>query len=107
MRLFNAIVPLFILMNMASPVVWVHHGIFLTLSFLLLLKRLDTPGLWLWFGLAYLLEFILPTFDFYPWSYGRLVAPLIILGLMWKLPNKPSDLFEKANRWLESLPELA
>ena len=102
-RLFNAIVPLFILMNMASPVVWVHHGIFLTLSFLLLLKRLDTPGLWLWFGLAYLLEFIVPTFDFYPWSYGRLVAPLIVLGLMWRLPKKHSDLFTQANSWLNSL----
>ena len=102
-RLFNAVVPLFILMNMASPVVWVHHGIFLALSFLLLLKRLDTPGLWLWFGLAYLLEFIVPTFDFYPWSYGRLVAPLILLGLMWGLPGKDSDLFIKANRWVNSL----
>ena len=113
-RLFNASLPLFILMNMASPVVWVHHGIFLTLTFLLLLKRLDTPGQWTWFGLAYLLEFIVPTFDFYPWSYGRLVAPLICLALMWRLSTdnvpatgtSPSALFERLNRWLDSLPGL-
>lgn len=106
-RLFNAIVPLFVLMNMGSPVVWVHHGIFLTLSFLLLLKRLDTPGKWSWFGLAYLLEFILPTFDFYPWSYGRLVAPLICLWLMWQVSAGagPSSGFERLNRWLDSFVE--
>jgi len=100
-RLFNAIPPLFILMNLASPVVWVHHGIFLALSFLVLIKRLDRPGQWLWFGLAYLLEFILPTFDFYPWSYGRLLAPLICLWLMWGLPEKPSELFAKLNQWTD------
>ena len=61
------------------------------------------PGQWIWFGVAYLLEFIIPTFDFYPWSYGRLIAPLIILGLMWNLPEKPSELFIKANTWAENL----
>jgi hypothetical protein len=100
-RLFNAILPLFILMNMASPVVWVHHGIFLALSFLVLVKCLDSPAQWLWFGLAYLLEFILPTFDFYPWSYGRLLAPLICLGLMLGLSGKPSKIFETLNHWAD------
>ena len=103
MKLFNTIVPLFILMTMASPIVWVHHGIFLTLAFVLLLKKINMPGQWVWFGVAYLLEFIIPTFDFYPWSYGRLIAPLIILGLMWNLPEKPSELFIKANIWAENL----
>ena len=113
-RLFNTIVPLFVLMNLASPVVWVHHGVFLALSFLLLLKRLATPGQWTWFGLAYLLEFVLPTFDFYPWSYGRLVAPLICLWLMWQVSADnlsimeagPSSRFERFNRWLDTFPEL-
>jgi hypothetical protein len=112
-RLFNAVIPLFIFMNLASPVVWVHHGIFLTLSSLLLLKRLDGPGQWMWFGAAYLLEFILPTFDFYPWSYGRLVAPLICLWLMWRVSRhtvpaegaRSSTWFERINLWLDSFPE--
>lgn len=100
-NLSNALTPLLILMTMASPLVWVHHGVFLTLSFLMLIKMLDSTGQWLWFGLAYLLEFVLPTFDFYPWSYGRLFAPLICLWLMWGLSNKPSELFAKLNEWVD------
>jgi len=99
-KMSNAILPLLILMTMASPLVWVHHGVFLALSFLVLIKRLDSPSQWLWFGSAYLLEFVFPTFDFYPWSYGRLFAPLICLWLMWGLSNKPSDLFAKLNEWV-------
>lgn len=107
-RLFNAIPPLFILMTLASPVVWEHHGIFTALAFLLLLKKLDAPSEWLWFGFAYFLEFILPTFDFFPWSYGRLVAPLIILGLMWKVTGKreASRFFHAFNAWLTNIPAL-
>ena len=101
----NSIPPLFILMTLASPVVWEHHGIFVALSFLVLLKRLDSPSEWLWFGFAYLLEFLLPTFDFFPWSFGRLLAPLIILWLLWKATKQKEDstLFNGMNKWLEEL----
>jgi hypothetical protein len=102
-RLYNAIPSLFILMTLASPIVWEHHGLFLTLSFLLLLKKLDTPSAWAVFGFAYLLEFLLPTFDFFPWSYGRLVAPLLCLWLMGQIPSKPSTWFVNLNRALENL----
>jgi Glycosyltransferase family 87 len=107
-RLANALPPLFILMTLASPLVWEHHGIFVGLSFLLLLKRLETSNEWIWFGFAYFLEFILPTFDFLPWSYGRLIAPLIILWLMWKAIKKqnPSRFFITFNDWLNKLPAL-
>jgi hypothetical protein len=100
----NGILPLFIVMTLASPVVWEHHGIFVALAFLLPLKRLESPSGWYWFGFAYLLEFLLPTFDFFPWSFGRLAAPLIMLGLLWQLSrgNKESTLFVKANQWLKS-----
>jgi hypothetical protein len=103
--LLNAIPPLFILMTLASPVVWEHHGIFVALSFLVLLKRLESPAEWYIFGFAYLLEFLLPTFDFFPWSFGRLAAPLIILGMLWVFSrdHKESTLFVKSNHWLESL----
>jgi hypothetical protein len=104
-RLYNAIPSLLILMTLASPLVWVHHGVFVGLSFLLLLKRLDTPADWTLFGFAYFFEFLLPTFDFFPWSYGRLVAPLMILWLMWRMPDKPSELFDKANLWFVTLSE--
>ncbi len=104
-RMLNAILPLFILMTLASPVVWEHHGIFLALAFLVPLKRLVSASEWYWFGFAYLLEFLLPTFDFFPWSFGRLAAPLIILGLMWtsSRTSNESTFFVKSNLWLKSL----
>ncbi len=105
-NLLNALPPLFILMTLASPVVWEHHGIFVALSFLLMLKRLESPSEWLWFGFAYLLEFILPTFDFFPWSFGRLFAPLIILWLMWRITGRKgvSSLFGRLDLWFQNLP---
>lgn len=107
-RMLDALPALFVLMTLASPVVWEHHGVFVALSFLLLLKRLDASRDWLWFGLAYLLEFLLPTFDFFPWSFGRLVAPLIVLWLMWRAAHATSDapLFLRLNQWFDRLPAL-
>ncbi len=99
-RMLNAIPPLFIVMTLASPIVWDHHGMFTTLAFLLMLKRIDSPNMWLLFIFAYILEFVLPSFDFFPWSYGRLIAPMIVLGLMWVTSkNESSPFFIKANRW--------
>lgn len=105
-RMLNAIPPLFILMTLASPIVWDHHGIFLTLSFLLMLKRINSSAAWAWFGTAYFLEFILPSFDFFPWSYGRLVAPIIILVLMWGVSKKTEEprFFDVVNEWCVKLP---
>jgi Glycosyltransferase family 87 len=105
--LLNAIPSLFIVMTLASPIVWDHHGIFLALSFLLLIKCIESPALWMWFGFAYFLEFILPSFDFFPWSFGRLIAPMIVLWLMWRSTkeNAPSSFsfFSNANHWLTAL----
>ncbi|MCE9645753.1 MAG: DUF2029 domain-containing protein [Chloroflexi bacterium] len=98
--LLNALPSLFVVMTLASPIVWDHHGIFLTLSFLLLIKCIEMPFLWVWFGFAYFLEFILPSFDFFPWSFGRLLAPMIVLWLMWKNTNRSSSFFENASRTL-------
>ncbi|MBI5826009.1 MAG: DUF2029 domain-containing protein [Chloroflexi bacterium] len=101
-KLLNAIPPLFIIMTLASPIVWDHHGIFVTLSFLLMLKRIDTPNLWMWFIFAYILEYILPSFDFFPWSYGRLLAPIIVLWLMFQTSNNSGDspFITSSNQWL-------
>lgn len=105
-QLLNSIPALFVLMTLSAPVVWEHHGIFLALPFLLMLKRLERPGEWLWFGFAYLLEFLLPTFDFFPWSFGRLVAPMLILWLMWRDADRKreSPVFSGLNRWLSKRP---
>src|SRR6266508_366895 len=106
--LLNAIPPLFILMTLASPIVWDHHGIFVTIPFLLMLKWLNSPAKWALYSFAYFLEFILPSFDFFPWSFGRLLAPLIILGLMWGIEKQQeqSRFFAIVSDWLSNLPAL-
>ncbi|MEA3349752.1 MAG: glycosyltransferase 87 family protein, partial [Chloroflexota bacterium] len=103
--LFNSIPALLVLLTLASPIVWVHHGVFLALAFLVILKRLSSSFQWTLYGFAYFLEFLVPTFDFFPWSYGRLLSPMIILGLLWLLPrqqNRPS-VFEAINCWLPKI----
>lgn len=104
-KLFNAIPSLFIFMTLASPIVWDHHGMFVTLSFLLLIKRIENPNHWLLFIFAYFIEFVLPSFDFFPWSYGRLIAPLIVLFLMLQTSkNDESTTFiNKTNQWFAKL----
>jgi len=112
-RLYNAIPALLILMTLGSPIVWVHHGVFVGLSILVLLKKIDSPTQWAFFGLAYFFEFLLPTFDFFPWSYGRLIAPLICLWLLWQVSTNSvhtggansTSLFDHLDRWLKSFPE--
>jgi hypothetical protein len=104
-RMLNAIPALCIFMNLGSPIVWDYHAIFVTLSFLLLLKRVDSPSAWMWFGFAYFLEFIQPSFDFFPWSYGRLLAPIIALALMGSIPqtSEPSRFFVNTVNRLEKM----
>jgi len=51
-RLLNAVPPLFVLMTLASPIVWDHHGFSPPLPFLPMLKRIHSPAAWTWFGFA-------------------------------------------------------
>ena len=101
-RLLNAAPALFVFMTLGSPIVWDHHGIFLSLTFLLMLKRIQSPAHWAWFLAAYFLEFMLPSFDFFPWSYGRLIAPMIVLWLMFATckNDEPSTFITSTNQWL-------
>jgi hypothetical protein len=80
-------------MTIASPLIWEHHGIFLSLPFLLLLKKVETPAEWTWFSVAYLFVFLTPTFDFFPWSYTKLFGILVILGLLWFLDKRTDNSF--------------
>ncbi len=108
-NLFNAIPPLMILMNMYSPLVWEHHGVFLVLGVIVLLRRLDTPAEWIWFGAFYFVQFLIPTFDFFPWSYARMLTPLLLLWMLWRVTKRPpgeTALFRRVKQWLENLPAL-
>jgi len=103
-RLYNSIIPLFVAMTLASPLVWEHHGIFLTLPFLLLLRKMESPTEWILYGAIYLLVFLTPTFDYFPWSYARLPGILILLALLWMTRNHSDNTFFPAfNAWAESL----
>jgi alpha-1,2-mannosyltransferase len=99
----NTFPPLLILMLMASPLVWEHHPVFAALSYLVVLKGLSSVGEWVLFGWAYALEFLVPTFDFFPWSYGRLLSPLLWLLLMFWMTRRrwPSGLFTQMSAWLQ------
>jgi hypothetical protein len=101
-RMLNALPPLFVLMTLAPPIVWDHHGVFLTIPALVLVKVIRTAGSWTAYAYAYAMEFVLPSFDFFPWSFGRLLAPLILLGLMadaaWR--SKSPGSLVAIERWL-------
>lgn len=103
-NLYDSIIPLFVGMTLLSPLVWEHHAIFLTLPFLLLLKKLESPPEWILYGVVYLLVFLTPTFDYFPWSYGRLLGILILLGLLWKTRSRTiNSFFPVFNAWAESI----
>jgi hypothetical protein len=103
-NLFNSLLPLFVGMTLLSPLVWEHHALFLTLPFLLLLKKLESSAEWILYGLVYMVVFLTPTFDYFPWSYGRLVGILVLLGLLWKTHARSiNTFFPVFNAWAESL----
>jgi hypothetical protein len=102
----NAMPIMLLMLNLASPLVWEHHGIFLTLPFLILLKKINSTSDWLILAFAYTAQFLMPTFDYYPWSILlRLSAPLLILWLCYRISSdpKPAPAFEQANHWLTNL----
>lgn len=81
----NALPALLLIMLLASPILWEHHPIFVLVPYLLLIPRLSSPGEWAVYTAAWAIQFLLPTFDLYPWSFGRLVSALAILALMARL----------------------
>ena len=103
-RAFNSIIPLFLAMTLFSPLIWEHHGIFITLPFLLLLRKLNSPAEWIWFGAVYLFVFLVPTFDYFPWSYERLIGMLILLALTRVTAQRnDSNYFIAFNHWAEGI----
>ena len=79
--ILNSLPPLLFVMVFASPLVWEHHFVFLSLPALLLLKKIRTSTEWVAYGFAYLLIMLIPAFDFFPLSFCRLVGAGILFCL--------------------------
>jgi hypothetical protein len=78
----NGLVPLLFVWIVVSPTVWPYHLVVLIIPAVLSLthmRRWRRLGLWT-FG--YVFTFIVPVFDFYPWSYLRLAGWLALLAAM-------------------------
>jgi len=102
--ILNGIPALFVLMVFASPLVWEHHLVFLAVPFLVVTKKLNTPAAWMWYSFAYLLAFLVPAFDFYPWSFGRLISSGILMILMVRFCRaRDADWFTVLGDWLDAL----
>jgi hypothetical protein len=102
----DAVPVLLLFMLLGSPLVWEHHPVFVALPYLLMLKVLEGPTEYGLYGLAYFLEYLLPTFDFFPWSFGRLLSPLILLGLIHRATVRTAADASAAPRWLAGSGEV-
>jgi hypothetical protein len=91
-----------VLMVLASPLLWEHHPVFTALSFLVVTRKLEGPGEWAAWSLSYGLVYLLPTFDFYPWSFGRLLGLLLLLSLLLRVADGRPDgaVFRRAHERL-------
>ncbi len=94
---------LLILMLLASPLIWEHHPIFASLSYLIVILKLHTPTQWLLYCMAYFFTYLVPTFDFYPWSYGRLFSSIILTYLLYRIPDSNSQAIIEVEDFLEQI----
>jgi len=93
--LHNSLPLLLFVMVFMSPLVWEHHFVFLSLPFLLIIRKLRTSLEWVAYGFSYLCVYLMPTFDFYPWSFCRLLGAGIVFVLCVRLSSRGDS------RWFE------
>jgi hypothetical protein len=91
----NSLPLLLFVMVFLSPLVWEHHFVFLSIPFLLIIRKLRTSWDWVAYGFAYLCVYLTPTFDFYPWSFCRLLGAGILFVLCIRLTSRGDS------RWFE------
>lgn len=90
--IYNGYVVLIVLMTMISPIVWVHHLVFLIFPFLIFLRRLKSVDEYFFFAVSYFLIFLMPTFNFFPFSYLRLLGVVFCFVLLWSFSKKTISL---------------
>jgi len=96
--LINGLVPLMFILPAVSAGVWPFHLVLLIIPAILALVTMRGSrrlGLWC---TGYFLTFLLPVFDFYPWSYLRLVGWLALLLALSDVVLSP-----RTSRWVERL----
>ncbi|MCF7853508.1 MAG: DUF2029 domain-containing protein [Candidatus Pacebacteria bacterium] len=70
----SGVMPLLFLYLLMSPTVWVHHLVVVIPAVLVLALTLRSPATILVFSVAYVMTFVMPTFDMFPWSFLRLAG---------------------------------
>jgi len=82
--IYNGYVVLIVLMTMLSPIVWVHHLVFLVFPFLIIFQRLTKIDEYFLFVVSYFVIFLMPTYNFYPFSYLRLLGVVLCYVLLYR-----------------------
>ncbi len=99
--ILNSFVVLLFLMVLLSPLIWAHHLVLVIFPFLVLLGSLSRPLEWILYFAAYCMVFLIPTFDFYPFSYKILAAIIICYALFFLVLSHPNE----SSGWLRSVTE--
>jgi len=79
---YNSIPILIIGMMVASPYMWPHHFVFMIFPFILLLSCCKYRSDFTFYVIGYLLIFIVPVFDIFPFSYHRIFGIFMFILIL-------------------------
>ncbi|MCL2105226.1 MAG: DUF2029 domain-containing protein, partial [Kiritimatiellaeota bacterium] len=100
----NSLPPLLFAMVAAAPRTWEHLFVFLTLPFLLLLKKMQTAVEWALWGFAYVLVFLLPEPQLFSVSMFRMLGAFALFYVCMKTAkHNPTHWFSEVSEKFERL----
>jgi hypothetical protein len=92
-------------MAVISPRLWTHYCVVLTFPFLVLMRAIRGRREMVLYGISYVLLFLIPVFDLFPFSYHRLLAIVLLYRLYWIICRRGRDqrasLLDRVERFLE------
>jgi hypothetical protein len=97
---FNSYIPLSFLMVILSPIIWAHHFVLLIFPVLVMLKKVRGPEEYALYFSAWALIFLIPVFDFYPFSFLRLAAIVLCYILLFRFLKTGPE----SNEWISRDP---